>query len=1021
MPYQIWILAGVLGVGCLGLIVAGCPRAGFDAPMNGGFSAGPRVESMALLPPKLVIRGEGWEPSGPKGPQGCFVTSATGGRAAVTGEVPLPRPLPPGEYFVFLRCISQGEVDEIQLSCGGGTSRKVRPLNKDWNGEWTEAIPLAVRETADHMTLTVLVDRARAATMPVGFALIRGPDRLKAGQLELHGLYLTTDPNEFVDKFGTVAVVHADGQGDHSLSARGNYVANGSFEAGYGHGWGAGQGGRDYTLRDLWDTKEAHHGKASMRLPAGGSLTSRVIPIRPGKPYTLSVWAKPAQLPASLDVSVFNDSKTFAERFPQGLSGRKPSARLSKATQLRAGWQQVTLSGELTDYPSPDVHVRLSSARADVWIDEVQLAEGDRTDFVPHEPLEVGLLCDKVSNIFLEDEKIAATLLAHNGASEAYSGSIHYEIYDHLNRKAKAGSVPATVKPGQTWRRELDMGTGGRGAFRVVLWADGQTGAEEEVAYSVVPRPRVEGPDPSSMIGVHASPSDSVLAAMSRLGVKWHRSLSPTWWMRWEVVEREKGRYVWPDSEVRKTASHGFEILGCIQGWAPWAQKDGKKDLDEWEKYVFAVVTHYKDVVKHWEVRNEPLFEFTPVEYADVLHRAARSIRKADPKAKIVGMGGSWSCAWCLEVLKALGDDPWRCLDLVSCHLYPPSTEPIDPEHVPHFYQFRDQIIAAHGKEVWNTETGTWCMGLYKGANSNFRYVGQPLVPDHPDSRRYYLGANNEAERTARNFLDSIGNGQSRYFYYDARLPMGPDYYKTHCTLLENDDTLRPKGVAYAVLAWLFDHSVGLGPIALDPNVYAYVFDRGGTGIVGLWAADHRNRALTLGLDPSQFRVYDLMGNEIKTRGAAVPFGRTPIYIEARAGLTVERLKMAFANAKLAPSPDTTPPCLSISEAPRGQTDGRAVRIRYFAADDTSGPGFAGAGGVLYSFRLVGRDKDWSAWNERELTFYRNLPPGEYRFEVKAKDEAGNVSETVSRGFSVASEPPAKDNQVPASPDGNIP
>ncbi len=48
---------------------------------------------------------------------------------------------------------------------------------------------------------------------------------------------------------------------------------------------------------------------------------------------------------------------------------------------------------------------------------------------------------------------------------------------------------------------------------------------------------------------------------------------------------------------------------------------------------------------------------------------------------------------------------------------------------------------------------------------------------------------------------------------------------------------------------------------------------------------------------------------------------------------------------------------------------------------------------IKYSFKLEGFDKDWSPYDELNSTTYSNLPPGKYRFLVKAATKAGIETE----------------------------
>src|SRR5262249_9834962 len=283
--------------------------------------------------------------------------------------------------------------------------------------------------------------------------------------------------------------------------------------------------------------------------------------------------------------------------------------------------------------------------------------------------------------------------------------------------------------------------------------------------------------------------------------------------------------------------------------------------------------------VKYWEIWNEPIYVFTPSFYASMLQRAANAIRTADPTAKIVAMGGTYSYSWIVQVLTLLGTN-WRSsVDIISTHLYPATTDPstcCPGETGDAFALFKSNVIDAYQVPVWNTETGVWDQGFYKGTNSDFVRWGESFFP-YFDSDRYQWGSHYGAEVLALNFLHSIGNSFSGYFYYDSRIFATPAYLRNHPTTMEYDDTIRSKGVVYAVLASFFGHAQGLGNISPDPNTYAYLFNTGGIPTVALWSANKTRKTITLSV--STFTAYDMMGNALTVAGNTIPYGRQPVYV----------------------------------------------------------------------------------------------------------------------------------------------
>jgi len=127
---------------------------------------------------------------------------------------------------------------------------------------------------------------------------------------------------------------------------------------------------------------------------------------------------------------------------------------------------------------------------------------------------------------------------------------------------------------------------------------------------------------------------------------------------------------------------------------------------------------------------------------------------------------------------------------------------------------------------VWNTETGVWDEGFYKTANSNFSPGGEAIWP-HFDSERYVRGSYYESERLIANLVHCLGNGLTKYFYYDSRIYVDPSYQKSHPTMLEYDDSIRAKGITYAIASSFLDRAQTMGSVSKNANTYAYLFDRG--------------------------------------------------------------------------------------------------------------------------------------------------------------------------------------------------
>jgi ligand-binding sensor domain-containing protein/cbb3-type cytochrome oxidase subunit 3 len=58
-------------------------------------------------------------------------------------------------------------------------------------------------------------------------------------------------------------------------------------------------------------------------------------------------------------------------------------------------------------------------------------------------------------------------------------------------------------------------------------------------------------------------------------------------------------------------------------------------------------------------------------------------------------------------------------------------------------------------------------------------------------------------------------------------------------------------------------------------------------------------------------------------------------------------------------------------------------------------------GNTEFSYQLAGFDKKWSPWTQKSEKDYTNLPAGQYSFNVKARNRAGNESELATYAFEI--------------------
>jgi hypothetical protein len=945
-----------------------------------------------------------WAPySGPDAPEGAFLGVMNEGTDALSATVTLREALSPGKYYASVKGIDYDRHVTVTLAVGGGEA-KLMTDDRDENGYWTKLAPLTVGSSSNKLTITLL----RQGTAP------------GTAQLMLRGLYLTADADETVLADDQVANLRYPTERDTSPPRPGNLVRNGSFETGIGHGWGF-TDGRRFSAASTWDREMGADGSASLRLPLDPSvnsspvtgLTSTAYAVTPNKLHTLSAWVR------TDSGNTAGGSIRLVNSYDPATSGPLPAGQpgqptIAKGFEVGAKWQRVHVTGVLLDYPKAEYSIVVGAEvqrGKHLWIDGVSLNEGGPAPYAAKSPLEVGLTTSEPSSLFYEDEPHEMQLRVANGTAASRSAVVRYEIFDYMNRRVKAGTRPMRVAARSVTDRPLDVGVGRRGSFRIVLWVAGQDGSQEEVLYGVVPRPQRAGPDPHSALGIHSNFQAFTFAAMAKLGIKWDRALSPSAFFRWKDVEPKDDRFLWFDAPVALAKRRGVMPLGTLgtnNYWPEWADRDGLPDLDKWEEFVSQTATRYRGDVSAWEIWNEPLYTFKPAFYARMLKRGAEAVKRADPRATVVAMGGAASA----EEVKAVIDElekqypqwPWkRFIDALSIHMYP-TGESGEQAGAGRGETYKRKVVDVYRKPVWNTETGTWDRGDFHTENAPVAGWGRQLQ-EFKTAGQFTDASQLAVERLSRNFIESIGGGLSKYFYYDLRFIASPTYYNSHPTMLEYDDSIRPKGIAYAVLAKLFDHSTGLGRIRIgDKTSRGFLFDRRGTALAAVYAQGGGQKAITLPRIPKDsLTVYDSMGNKVGLAGNRIVYGRRPVYVTAK-GVSAKRLRAAFRGF-VKPMADTAAPNVTIDRGPRGPVSAHSVQLRWSAADDNDTPSQLQPNAITYSYRLSRpRDEgEWSAWSAGNSVEYVDLAPGEHIFAVRARDTAGNASPIVSRAIEIAS------------------
>ncbi len=775
-----------------------------------------------------------------------------------------------------------------------------------------------------------------------------------------------------------------------------NIIENSGFEVAAGSRWGYASSVEIKHIFDLIDTSVGYNSRSSLKLSIDVSnyshVLSKIYRLKPNTDYTVSFYMK-GVWSNGIRASLIN---TFSSTYGGGdsISGVFNPEYTSNNLGV---WKRYSFTGKTNIDPAKSSY-QLSFFKVNgtsdwnIWIDDVQVEEGAiLTDYSPASLVEAGMQFDSnhKDSIFFIDEPITVMLNRHNFDTTARQVNVKYEIYDYLNRLIKKGNVESNLGANSLNKTQITLNEPLQrtGAFRVLFWVDGLNKTQDEINFSVVQRPITMGIDELSIFGTHLPSYSYFLSSMQKIGVKWNRTLSPGREFRWSSIEPVKGNFIWKDDEIDLAMDFGITILASLGSelvHVPvWARDlNGLPNVTDWDNFVYAVADHYKDKVKYWEIWNEPDTEgglgARPDFYAGLLRRAYIQIKRANPNAKVIGMVNSNS-KYIDSVYSTNKGIPY--FDIMSHHSYPG----VQPNNI---INMSESIWKKYNVlDRWNTETGIITKGFPQTPLWEDQWNTLTTAPSGADYR-------SRADTVIQNFAITIGGGMQKYFYYDARNTGGMDFYNSY-SLFEHNGSLRPVAVAYSTLAYLFEHAVGQGSVAIDPGVISMLFNKNGQYGLIMWVKN-LNTVKLLKSNLS-VRVFDTMGNEI-TNNAGVKFGSTPIYIIANTNTSREQLLQGIT---IFDAVDTTAPYLSVVTLPTGTSDSGRIDFRWFAMDDITytqrvAPYTDVA--LSYSYKLEGYDNDWSTWKEGSVgaggmwTTYRNIQNGSYVFKVKGRDAAGNES-----------------------------
>ncbi len=762
------------------------------------------------------------------------------------------------------------------------------------------------------------------------------------------------------------------------------------------------------------DPATAAHGRHSLKLDCRNrgryGLQSRVYTLTPGKKYTLSLYAK-ADKPSFLPFQLTSTAGSHSV----GINGQ---------AALTTEWRRYSVTGILnegTTYPTYKNRYFLSiyyydSPQAAIWLDAIQLEEGDLTDYAPGSGAEINIVHPRAIRVFAAGRKPdpAAVRIFSVDAKRKYRLQTVL-TNEYTDEAVFTRSEPVT---GVDREKPAPLPALPRGLYRLesALFSGDAKLAESSFFFACVTAydGRAEVPADRSFLGVHGDwgrlaaawnperdfayaqiPPSAYYLALKDIGIHWQRtdSLSPQFVCRPEPGEIYD-RHI--EEMAAFAASFGVRIMPTIGHGADrgpaWTTSDRKSvktgaslfNLDGYRTYLAKLVAAAPSI-EYWETFNEPACYFSPEEFHELNKVSFETIKKVRPEATVIGicatsdLGGNLD-GWTRRQVE-LGSLDY--VDVVSVHEYYGHRTSAARDLI--------SLVTMRGKPYWDTETLFPSKSLYRDL------LAMDVAP-----RVYGFGngwsdqPETQAIKAATVFLESFALGVQRQFIH-AWLP-GSIWYGPTGSLFEYDLSPRPIVPVIDAFSELVDGGTPQGVLDLGGETKCCFVEKNGRPVVFLRA--DTEQTIELPVPFGSVRVLDVMGNSFPARRTArgylaVQVGNRPLYFVGGKEMTTEKLKRAFDTA----APGT--PLFRTGPPRFGQRQGRPV-LTVRITNDGARAGLSGSvrvekcpAGIVPDSRLV-EFADIQLRETREVFFpLKHFQPADRNVVVLCV-RTGNREQTVS-------------------------
>lgn len=434
-----------------------------------------------------------------------------------------------------------------------------------------------------------------------------------------------------------------------------NFIPYSGFDTGVFGLWESPyQAGNLVDNSDL-DYKIFHDGIASLKLttwkgPRANSpyeiniKSTFKIPIEKEGNYTFSAWVKSDN---DLNVNI-----------------KCGSLEINRNISPNEGWIRVSRSGFLKEPAEIEIKVVSNSPKENeicgghLWIDSLQLEEGEKVSEWEPAGIEIGLITDKLMNLFYEGEKVEITLRGINPTKENIPLRMQTILYDCFWNEIERQKDTFLLKGENISEKKFTFPSNRKGVFRFQVFVENEgLGFKKrvEIPFYVILKPNPYGWNP---FGLYAQMTVPMIERVSKLGFYWNNLLSAageiTEW--YKVVDKE-GNYLFDKyvPYLKEGKKYHLRYIGNIsnsgfvENFPKFAEAEREIEGETikfeynnkirylkksvFRDFIEKMAKAYKDYISYWQIIDE--VPFNGKEYMELMKIASSTFKGVVPESKI--------------------------------------------------------------------------------------------------------------------------------------------------------------------------------------------------------------------------------------------------------------------------------------------------------------------------------------------------------------------------------------------------